>query len=107
MSKKRETEIAFSESFAEINAERFNELIINLIYFRTAARSATIMYHKFSMKNIFVDGANGGLHTNYEGKAAAAVRTLLEQGDDFVYIHVEAPDEMGHQGSPISSGAST
>lgn len=44
-------------------------------------------------------GANGGLHTNYEGKAQAAVKALLEDGKDFVYIHVEAPDEMGHQGS--------
>ena len=46
-----------------------------------------------------VEGANGGLHTNYEGKARAAVKALTEQGYDFVYIHVEAPDEMGHQGS--------
>ncbi len=46
-----------------------------------------------------VEGANGGLHTNYEGKARAAVEGLLEQGYDFAYIHVEAPDEMGHQGS--------
>ncbi|MBO5953609.1 MAG: cofactor-independent phosphoglycerate mutase [Oscillospiraceae bacterium] len=46
-----------------------------------------------------VEGANGGLHTNYEGKAQAAVRALLEEGQDFVYVHVEAPDEMGHQGS--------
>lgn len=46
-----------------------------------------------------VEGANGGLHTDYEGKARAAVEGLLEQGYDFAYIHVEAPDEMGHQGS--------
>ncbi len=46
-----------------------------------------------------VEGANGGLHTNYEGKAQAAVKALTEDGYDFVYIHVEAPDEMGHQGS--------
>ncbi len=46
-----------------------------------------------------VEGANGGLHTNYEGKARAAVDGLLRQGYDFAYIHVEAPDEMGHQGS--------
>ncbi len=51
------------------------------------------------MKNISVEGANGGLHTNYEGKAKAAVSVLLDEGYDFVYIHVEAPDEMGHQGS--------
>lgn len=46
-----------------------------------------------------VEGATGSLHTNYEGKAAAAVKALLEDGKDFVYVHVEAPDEMGHQGS--------
>ncbi|MDO4632783.1 MAG: cofactor-independent phosphoglycerate mutase [Eubacteriales bacterium] len=51
------------------------------------------------MKNIIVEGANGGLHTNYEGKAQAAVDALLKDGYDFAYIHVEAPDEMGHQGS--------
>ncbi|MDO5346033.1 MAG: cofactor-independent phosphoglycerate mutase [Lachnospiraceae bacterium] len=51
------------------------------------------------MKNIIVEGANGGLHTNYEGKARAAVDALLKEGYDFAYIHVEAPDEMGHQGS--------
>lgn len=51
------------------------------------------------MTNKIVEGANGGLHTNYEGKAMAAVRALTEEGYDFAYIHVEAPDEMGHQGS--------
>lgn len=51
------------------------------------------------MRNLEVEGANGGLDTNYYGKAMAAVKTLLEKGDDFAYIHVEAPDEMGHQGN--------
>lgn len=46
-----------------------------------------------------VDGANGGLNTNYEGKAAAAVNAVTKDGYDFAYIHIEAPDEMGHQGS--------
>ena len=46
-----------------------------------------------------VEGANGGLDTNYEGKVDAAVNALLRDGYDFAYIHVEAPDEMGHQGS--------
>ncbi len=50
------------------------------------------------MDRILVEGANGGLHTNYEGKAQAAVKALTEDGYDFAYIHVEAPDEMGHQG---------
>lgn len=52
-----------------------------------------------SMKNITVEGANGGLNTNYEGKAQAAVDILVKEDYDFVYVHVEAPDEMGHQGS--------
>ena len=51
------------------------------------------------MKVVEVEGANGGLHTNYEGKAMAACKALCEEGYDFAYIHVEAPDEMGHQGS--------
>lgn len=51
------------------------------------------------MKVIEVPGANGGLHTNYEGKADAAFDVLTKDGYDFAYIHVEAPDEMGHQGS--------
>lgn len=51
------------------------------------------------MDNIIVEGANGGLNTNYEGKANAAVDAVLKKGYDFAYIHVEAPDEMGHQGS--------
>ncbi len=46
-----------------------------------------------------VEGANGGLHTNYAGKVEAAVKALTKDGYDFAYIHVEAPDEMGHQGS--------
>lgn len=51
------------------------------------------------MDRIIVKGASGGLHTNYEGKAQAAVDALTKGNWDFAYIHVEAPDEMGHQGS--------
>ena len=51
------------------------------------------------MQVIEVPGANGSLHTNYEGKAQAAVKAVLNDGCDFAYVHVEAPDEMGHQGS--------
>lgn len=51
------------------------------------------------MNVVEVEGADGSLHTNYEGKAMAAVEDLTENGYDFAYIHVEAPDEMGHQGS--------
>lgn len=51
------------------------------------------------MKVIEVEGATGGLETNYDGKAKAAVDALLKENMDFAYIHIEAPDEMGHQGS--------
>ncbi len=51
------------------------------------------------LDNKTVEGANGGLNTNYEGKAQAAVDAVLKEGYDFAYIHLEAPDEMGHQGS--------
>lgn len=43
-----------------------------------------------------VEGATGYIDTNYEGKAAAAVAALVHQ--DFVFVHLEAPDEAGHQG---------
>lgn len=51
------------------------------------------------MKVIEVPGVNGSLDTNYEGKAQAALDALLKDDQDFVYVHVEAPDEMGHQGN--------
>ncbi len=50
------------------------------------------------MKICQVEGATGSIDTNYEGKAQAAIDSLLKGGCDFAYIHVEAPDEMGHQG---------
>ena len=46
-----------------------------------------------------VEGANGGIHTHYTGKKDEAVEAFCEQNYDFAYIHIEAPDEMGHQGS--------
>lgn len=49
------------------------------------------------LKPVHVEGATGTIHTNFEGKADAAIETLLA-GDDFIYIHLEAPDECGHQG---------
>ncbi len=48
------------------------------------------------MKVISVPGATGYIDTNFGGKAQAAINTLNE-GSDFVYIHVEAPDECGHR----------
>ena len=50
------------------------------------------------MKVCQVEGATGSIDTNFEGKAQAAIDALLRDGCDFAYIHVEAPDEMGHQG---------
>ncbi len=49
------------------------------------------------MESIDVEGATGNLHTNYRGKADAAI-DAFKRGKDLVYIHVEAPDECGHQG---------
>ncbi|MGE5390055.1 MAG: cofactor-independent phosphoglycerate mutase [Deltaproteobacteria bacterium] len=45
-----------------------------------------------------VEGATGGVHTNFAGKAHAALEEL-KRGQDFVYVHIESPDEAGHQGS--------
>lgn len=50
-----------------------------------------------SMKSIDVEGANGTLHTNYAGKVQACLQAL-QNGSDFAYVHVEAPDECGHRG---------
>lgn len=52
---------------------------------------------KFSGMNVVnVDGATGYIDTNFEGKAKACIDELAN-GQDFVYIHVEAPDECGHR----------
>jgi len=48
------------------------------------------------MTSIDVDGATGNVHTNYDGKARAAIEAF-EAGKELVYIHVEAPDECGHR----------
>ncbi len=49
------------------------------------------------MKVVSVDGATGNYDTNFLGKAQKAVEEL-KNGADFVYIHMEAPDECGHHG---------
>ena len=49
------------------------------------------------LKPIEVEGATGLYNTNYEGKTQAALEAL--RTDDFVYLHVEAPDEAGHEGN--------
>lgn len=48
------------------------------------------------LKLIHVEGATGLWNTNYEGKAQAAIEAL--KNDDFVYLHIEASDEAGHEG---------
>ena len=50
-----------------------------------------------NMHVIDVEGATGYIDTNFDGKAKAAL-DALKQGQDYVYIHVEAPDECGHRG---------
>ena len=50
------------------------------------------------LHSIDVEGATGNIHTNYAGKAKATLNEL-KKGQDFVYLHIEAPDECGHQGN--------
>lgn len=63
--------------------------------------SATDLLHGIAagigLESVPVSGADGSLHTNFTGKAMAAVQALRE-GADFAFVHLEAPDEMGHQG---------
>lgn len=53
------------------------------------------------MESIDVEGATGNIHTNFDGKAKAAADALLVSGADIVYVHLEAPDECGHQGDAL------
>lgn len=53
--------------------------------------------HYAGLRCIEVDGATGLYTTNYEGKAQAAINAL--RMDDFVYLHIEASDEAGHEGN--------
>lgn len=52
--------------------------------------------HYAGLKIVEVKGATGLADTNYEGKAQAALKAL--ENDDFVFVHVEASDEAGHDG---------
>ena len=50
------------------------------------------------MESIDVEGATGNIHTNFDGKAKASADALIKGGADLIYVHLEAPDECGHQG---------
>jgi 2,3-bisphosphoglycerate-independent phosphoglycerate mutase len=49
------------------------------------------------LEPVEVEGATGNIHTNFAGKAQAAIDELLSKDKDFVYLHIEAPDECGHR----------
>lgn len=67
---------------------------------KSAVISAVDLIHGIGvyagMKVIHVEGVTGLYDTNYEGKAKAAIEALQE--NDFVYLHIEASDEAGHEG---------
>ena len=49
-----------------------------------------------NLKSIDVEGATGNIHTNFDGKARACF-DAIQNGDDYVFVHMEAPDECGHR----------
>jgi len=49
------------------------------------------------LSSVDVEGATGTIHTNFKGKALAAIAEY-QKGQDFIYLHLEAPDECSHQG---------
>ena len=50
------------------------------------------------LESVDVEGATGTIHTNFDGKAQATI-DAFKKGSEFVYVHLEAPDECSHQGS--------
>lgn len=52
-----------------------------------------------SMRIVDVPGATGYIDTNYRGKAEYGLNALFEGGADFLFLHVESPDESGHEGN--------
>ena len=61
--------------------------------------------HLGKMNVIDVPGVTGTINTNFDGKAQAAIRAF-DEGYDYVYIHLEAPDECGHQGQAFEKARS-
>lgn len=57
------------------------------------------------MEHIAVEGATGAIHTNFYGKGQAAL-DALQRGKDFVFVHIESPDECGHKGDAQAKAAS-
>ena len=49
-----------------------------------------------NMESIDVEGVTGNVHTNYDGKAQAAI-DAFKRGVEYVYVHLEGPDECGHR----------
>lgn len=49
------------------------------------------------LTSVNVEGATGNINTNFDGKGKAAINELLNNNKDFVYVHIEAPDECGHR----------
>ena len=58
------------------------------------------------MNVIDVPNVTGTIDTNFDGKAQAVVKALFEDGYDYVYVHLEAPDECGHQGQAFEKARS-
>ena len=61
--------------------------------------------HLGKMNVIDVPNVTGTINTNFDGKAQAAIKAF-DEGYDYVYIHLEAPDECGHQGQPFEKARS-
>ncbi|MBQ7119701.1 MAG: cofactor-independent phosphoglycerate mutase [Oscillospiraceae bacterium] len=63
----------------------------------TAVPLITGLAYGIGLSAVEVEGATGDYYTNYKGKAEACI-SAFKNGDDFVFCHVEAPDECGHDG---------
>ena len=78
------------------SSARFHRKMGNLGYGHSAVDLIKGIGLCAGMKSVDVEGATGNVHTNYDGKAKAAIQAFKD-GAEFVYIHVEGPDECGHR----------